>query len=293
MNQENGPEIVVRLHGGLGNQLFQISLAIKLQSLIGRGSIFLDSRFLKSYETKRNIEIGFLLNHVSGVASDRSPHWLNLVASRFRFGRLLNCCIGYFSFIGTTQKLFSLKLGHFKYFVLDGYFQNPTTLIDEGFRLRLRDILFSERRVLLQSVRKESVSMVGIHIRRGDYVSSKAASGVFRTISIDYYREAVKSFGADVKFIVFSDDHATASAFADEVNGLDATSMALPLADEFCLLAACDHYIIANSTFSWWASYLGGAPGKRVISPRRWYLDEKRNIANPLLLSNFELISIE
>jgi len=43
--------------------------------------------------------------------------------------------------------------------------------------------------------------------------------------------------------------------------------------DEMRMMSLCDHAIIANSTFSWWAAWLGERPGKRVIAPKRWFAD--------------------
>ncbi len=68
--------------------------------------------------------------------------------------------------------------------------------------------------------------------------------------------------------------------------------MSLTLEQEFCLLMSSDHHVIANSTFSWWAAYLGTKPGGKVISPQNWYHDQLRSQANPLLLQHFHLIDV-
>jgi hypothetical protein len=54
------------------------------------------------------------------------------------------------------------------------------------------------------------------------------------------------------------------------------------------LLAMANHYIIANSTFSWWGAYLGYNESKRIIAPRNWYVDMDKNTRNVLLMKYFE-----
>ncbi len=36
------------------------------------------------------------------------------------------------------------------------------------------------------------------------------------------------------------------------------------------LLSLCRHFIIANSSFSWWGAYLGKKKNTRIYAPSRW-----------------------
>jgi hypothetical protein len=77
------------------------------------------------------------------------------------------------------------------------------------------------------------------------------------------------AFGAEMQFVVVSDD----MPWAEErfvghrfhhLGGMD------PVRD-MLLLAACDHIIMANSTFSWWSAWLRENPNKQIIVPAVWY----------------------
>lgn len=281
----------VRMSGGLGNQLFQLSAGLYAVRHYPKARVLLDTRFLGKYEAVRNLEIEFIMKYLPKVGVAESLGGMAGLASRLRIGRLLDAsCAGY-ACIGSTERLKQLQNEPCSWMVLDGYFQHPDLAWPALYRDNLFAKLSTEFSYLLERVQSPSgLPRVGIHIRRGDFVTSKAASNVFKTIQLEYYRAAVKQFSADTIFFVFGDDPELTSAFTKEINGVDIPSLGLSLREDFMLMAFCDHYIIANSTFSWWAAYLGHSDNKRVISPRHWYVDFQRSDSNPLLLPNFELL---
>lgn len=115
---------------------------------------------------------------------------------------------------------------------------------------------------------------VGIHIRRGDYVGNKFH--VSLSDETDYYERAIELF-PNAKFLVFSDEPVwCAGKFAvrDDRERFQVLRDQTELED-FNMLASCENIIGANSSFSWWASYLNPSPVRRAIFPRldKWFHD--------------------
>jgi len=107
---------------------------------------------------------------------------------------------------------------------------------------------------------------VSIHVRRGDYVQH---AGSFPPITWEYLKEAVNILGPrSGKAIVFSDDIKWCKEkiipYGDQIIEFSEGRNEL---QDLSLMASCGHHIIANSTFSWWAAYLGHNPDRIVISP--------------------------
>jgi hypothetical protein len=109
--------------------------------------------------------------------------------------------------------------------------------------------------------------LCGVHIRRGDYVGHP----VHGVCTEAYYEMASKEILKRVeidKFVVFSDDIEWCKSFMPAVcefiqgneDGVD-----------LHLLSMCDHQIISNSSFSWWASWLNKNKNKIVLAPDRWF----------------------
>jgi hypothetical protein len=119
-----------------------------------------------------------------------------------------------------------------------------------------------------------------VHVRRGDYVTQKAAATAHGACSLDFYRAALAKVGSVVckpHFFIFSDDAEWArrnisppgpSTFVDH-NGPEAAFQDLRL------MSLCKHHVIANSSFSWWGAWLNPRERKLVVSPRNWFADSR------------------
>lgn len=293
MIQLSKNKIVLRLAGGLGNQLFQFSAAIILarRRSLPFESILIDTRFLASYDAKHEYEISFISDFFPGVQVGPQHTLFASMASRFRLAKIFDKKLGSFELISSVAHLNAVcsSRSTAANFILDGYFQHTDVLFAEDDRIRIRAALLSARCSLIDQV-KAGFPTIGVHIRRGDYVTSKSAAKVFRNIPIEYYDEAIMLLGCKKRILVFSDDRYLSARYAARIGGVDVRKLNLSLQDEFSLLMSCDDHIIANSTFSWWAAYFGHKVGGRVIAPKLWYHSRQRSDTNPLLLPYFDLI---
>ena len=128
-----------------------------------------------------------------------------------------------------------------------------------------------------------------IHVRRTDYLQ---LNDYHPSLPIDYYKRAIESMKAD-RYIVFSDDIEwckTEPTFAGEQ--FTFVNSGNDLLD-FFMMRQCDRFIIANSSYSWWASFLSTGLNKRIIAPKKeqWFGQKyNQNKVDDLYLNNWEVI---
>nr|WP_301037657.1 alpha-1,2-fucosyltransferase [Helicobacter japonicus] len=109
-----------------------------------------------------------------------------------------------------------------------------------------------------------------IHIRRGDYLS------LSWQIDIEYYKKAVATIVNKIEnphFFLFCADREFAHNLDLGYPFIDMTSENISLDNHFedlILMAHCQHGIVANSSYSWWAAYLIENPHKIIIAPTPW-----------------------
>ena len=157
--------------------------------------------------------------------------------------------------------------------MLFGYFQTP--LYFRGFESMLRDELCMEglglekgREDLAERLRRH-VS-VAVHVRRSDY----SGNPTLDLCGLDYYRRSMQQMRDALgvpHFFVFSDDPQWC---AENFVGADVEIVSehdpSPLVD-LHLMSLAGHHIIANSSYSWWAAWLGEKPGQQVVMPPQWF----------------------
>jgi hypothetical protein len=114
-----------------------------------------------------------------------------------------------------------------------------------------------------------------IHVRRGDYLRYPDHHP---TQPMQYYMSAIDKIPVK-KFIIFSDDiswcrqHFTGNEFTiNETNSVAA---------DFIKMVSCGHYIIANSSFSWWPAWINNRKDKVVVAPSNWF-GSKLKESNPI-----------
>lgn len=273
----------------MGNQMFQYALgrmlSIKNKTSLGLDlSLLLDRtpRLSQSKFTFRDYDLS-VFNIDAEIVSGKSIPFIHrwyfsgkLMLYFDSFRRKFLKIIGY----GGYERFFRfdskvLSLGPDTY--LDGDWQSPKYFNDIKDTLIKDFTLKKELSVFTQNLLLEisSTNSVCVHVRRGDFVGSS----FHPVMSLDYYIQALSTLSKMVpveKIYVFSDDIAwcrenlvfpiTTTFVGDEYRGKKAQG-------HFMLMQACHHFIIANSSFSWWTAWLGSAPDKVVIAPNKWFGD--------------------
>lgn len=281
--------IITKLSGGLGNQMFQYALGRTICD-INNYELFIDisGYSAKSTDTVRQFKLDSF-DIRARVASDKilAPYKVG------RIGSVINTITG--------RKLFSPKLkityemGHqynknvlnlsgnnylLGYWQTEKYFQNNRQNILKDFVPKIS--ISTKSHKLIDRV--QNTKSVSVHVRRGDYVTSKAANSFHGTCDVNYYSRAanfiLRKF-KDVDFFVFSDDINWARENilngVPNVNFVDNVLSSHIDIEEMIIMANCKHNIIANSSFSWWGAWLNININKVVLAPNKWFNDKSVN----------------
>lgn len=169
--------------------------------------------------------------------------------------------------------------------MLFGYFQTPWYF--QGHESMLRAELATgdlglEAGNETWATKLRQPQSVAVHIRRTDYVGNPNLD----LCGPEYYLKAMQKMretSGDVRFFIFSDDPAWCARY---LSGRDVEVVQHAKSSDALtglhLMSLANHHIIANSSYSWWAAWLGKKPGQRVLMPSQWFsqihapIEEKR-----------------
>lgn len=142
------------------------------------------------------------------------------------------------------------------------YFDTIADKIRAEFTMRSPYPELAER--IIAEQRKTQQTLVGLHVRRGDYLMVNLTH---RMPGAAYYQRAFEYF-SDARYLIFSDDIGWCHEVfkGDQFSFIGSTDHWLDLA----VFMRCDHYILAASSFSWWAAWLNQSHSKIVIAPDPW-----------------------
>ncbi len=280
--------IIVKLMGGIGNQMFQYSFARQLSLKHGVELKFdiseLNSKLINEKSFIRDFELdNFNINGETASENERIGFQMN------KLGKLVNLIFLYLPF--NLNKLY-IREPFFHFFkkalsapenaYLDGYWQ--TEKYFDGIRnellkdFTLKMELSEKSKAIANKLLKQQA--VSIHVRKGDYLSMEENKSLFAVCDADYYSAALNEISKKVKepvFYVFSDEpdwfrkNIVTSYSVDFVTHNTGSNSY----QDLYLMSLCKHNIIANSSFSWWGAWLNKNSEKIVIAPKHWF---KNNI---------------
>ncbi|WP_339658672.1 alpha-1,2-fucosyltransferase [uncultured Polaribacter sp.] len=259
--------IIVRILGGLGNQMFQYAYAKALEQ--NGYDVKIDISKFKKYK----LHGGYHLDKFNIDLS--TPSFISTFLSVSKIKKNVKEKNLLFD-----ENLLKLTGNEF----IKGYFQT------EKYFTGIRAILLDQF-TLIQSISKEtntvaknilsSKNSCSLHIRRGDYVSDKKANSVHGTCDLNYYKNAIQLINdthQNITFFVFSDDISWTKENLHIENAIYVDNKTIPHEDMY-LMSLCKHNITANSSFSWWGAWLNKNDNKTVIAPKNWFVNKENEVA--------------
>lgn len=280
--------IIVKLKGGLGNQMFQYAMAravayrsslpLKLDMeyfendglhpyWLGNFNIiedFATEDDIKQFKPSRKQTIAFAVYKIK----EKFFPWYD-----WRKKRIIK--EHNFSFDPDI-----LKIRESAY--LDGYWQSEKYFVDISNIIRREfTIKYKPNSANYQMLKKiDDTNSVSLHVRRGDYVTDPKTLQIHGVLSLDYYIKALDLITEKIKephVFIFSDGiswvkknlKAALPLYFVEHNGNGQDY------EDLRLMSRCKHHIIANSSFSWWGAWLSEDPHKIVIAPNQWFSEER------------------
>jgi len=271
---------IVRIIGGLGNQMFQYALFLALKHKFPNETILIDASLMKSYKVHNGLEI----NRVFGVelpqASFSQLLKLTIPTYNYKLSRLIEKIFPNrktelldVSSLDLPERIFSQGDKYYNGYWLDyRYTHDIIKIIKKAYQFKLP--LNEATKDLLNILNQEN-GTISIHVRRGDYLK---ASNYVGLCGIEYYSNAINYILKKVlnpKFYVFSDDIEWCRISLSEIISDNPITYVdwnkgseSPL--DMLLMSKCNHNIIANSSFSWWGAMLNGNNNKIVCAPKEW-----------------------
>ena len=267
---------VVKVIGGLGNQMFQVCFYEWLRRSFPQYQSFIDLQSFENY----SLHNGYLMNAIFGYEANLADQKVLRKMGEYQKGfvyrvkrrmGIKNNLIWeeteHIRFQFHDKKIVNQKNQYF-----DGYWQAyhyPDLFDNIKLSFRFPDLTDQENLKVVKEINDASAS-VSVHVRRGDYVNHPKYKDI---CTAEYYQKAIQSLSnqyGELKCFVFSNDipwcqenlNLPNAIYVDHNFGANSYK-------DMQLMGYCQHHIIANSSFSWWGAYLSQKQGS-TIAPKKW-----------------------
>ena len=281
---------IIKIYGGLGNQMFQYAFAKNMEKLTG-DKVFIDTE----WGNRNTIHNGYELEKLFPVNMEKAkkqdierlstqPDSLKNKIRKKYFTKKTHYIDRSFKF---KPEVFEFK-GDLYY---EGYWQSEKFFFESKGEIKkaftFPEITGTENKNLIKTIDEKTAA---IHIRRGDYLKEK----LLYVCNLDYYNKSIDKLVNEYnihKLLVFSNDiqwckenlkkEKLEIKYCNWNTGLDSWK-------DMALISLCPYNIISNSSFSWWAAYLNKNHGKKILCPEIWALKNK----NPLSYYKFDFSDV-
>jgi len=265
--------ILVRLYGGLGNQMFQYAAGIRLSNRL-KTNLYIDNNWFFSTKDREDLPKRQYDLWVFGIR----PRAISL-RERYQLK------IRPFTVFKEKNYAYDPEFEKLKgNVIIDGYWQSYKYLLGERSKLlgtyKFPEIESSANKKVLGQIK--GTNSISLHVRRGDYINNRNTLDYHGLMSLDYYKKAVDLLRREIEnphIFVFSDDIGWCQknlklkipmTFVKQDHDTHAV-------EDLRLMSICKSNIVANSSFSWWGAWLNTSPGKKVVAPKLWFANAKHN----------------
>lgn len=277
---------IVKILGGLGNQMFQYALFLRLMHDNPSARLMLDVHSFRGYPHHHGYQLAHAFGIEAPMASLAEVSRLAYPYAHYRLWQVMSRVMPHRATMCSepADGRFipeAIDISHDTYY--DGYWLDEryfSSIAHEVRKAFIPTVIDQRNADFIHTL--DADMSISLHVRRGDYVNHPLYTGI---CDLDYYRRAIAEIDRQLisrhvdterlHFCIFSNDPEWCRAhilpllkgrhhtFVDWNSG---TTSHL----DITLMSHCRHHIIANSSFSWWGAWLNPDSSKIVICPTRW-----------------------